>query len=153
MSAIHALSEVGACTWTSDCQSPGHTKFLFFWISNYAGPLKCHPTNHWSHSYLTYWTGLLGPMKGVYPTPDTSPFFPSDTEIQTYINVGRHRHSGLLVRHSTLHSARHSHCQADAGHYRKFRVDTRHSDPPSWALLLWTLCWWFKSFNFCNRKY
>ncbi len=27
-----------------------------------------------------------GPMKGAFPTPDTGPFFPSDTDIQPKIN-------------------------------------------------------------------
>ncbi len=44
-------------------------------------------------------------MKGVFSTPDTSPCSLSD--IQTKINVGRHQHSELLARHSTLHSVRH----------------------------------------------
>ncbi len=46
---------------------------------------------------------LLGPLKGVFPTPDTGPFFPSDADIQPKINVARHRHSELVVRHLTLH--------------------------------------------------
>ncbi len=45
----------------------------------------------------------IGPKKGVFPTPDTGPFFPSDTDIQHKINVGRHRHSELVARHLTLH--------------------------------------------------
>ncbi len=45
----------------------------------------------------------LGPMKGVLPTCDTGPFFPSDTDIQTEINFGRHQHSELSTRHSTPH--------------------------------------------------
>ena len=44
---------------------------------------------------------ILGPMKGVLPTPDTGPFFPSDTDIQTKINFSRHRHSESSARHST----------------------------------------------------
>ncbi len=43
------------------------------------------------------------PMKGVFPTPDSWPLFPSDTDIQPKINVARHRHSELLTQHSTLH--------------------------------------------------
>ncbi len=94
-------------------------------------------------------------MKGVFPTPDTWSFFPSDTDIWPKINVAWHRHSELVTRHLTLHtkqfwqlvdnfvfcvstSARHwqSHSQVNAGHYAKFRVDTRHSDSPSWALIM-----------------
>ena len=45
---------------------------------------------------------LLGPRKGVFLTPDTGPFFPSDTDIQPKINVARHRHSELVTRHLTL---------------------------------------------------
>ncbi len=41
------------------------------------------------------------PMKGVFTTPDTGPYFPSDTDIQTKISVSRHRHSELSARHST----------------------------------------------------
>ncbi len=85
----------------------------------------------------------VGPMKGVFPTPDAGSFSPADTDIQTKINVGRHRHSELLARHWTLHSPAstrrpmdvgHSHCQVDARHCGKLRVDTRHRNPPSWAL-------------------
>ncbi len=46
---------------------------------------------------------ILGPMKGVFRTPDNGPFFPSDTDIQPKINVARHRHSELVTRHLTLH--------------------------------------------------
>ena len=68
---------------------------------------------HWSDD-----ESLLGPIKGVFPTPDTGPFFQSDTDIHTKISVGRHRiplkvccgtrilshgHSELSARHSTLH--------------------------------------------------
>ena len=49
----------------------------------------------------------VGPMKGVFPTLDTVSLFRADTDIQTKINVGRHRHSELPARHWTLHSARH----------------------------------------------
>ncbi len=42
-------------------------------------------------------------MKGVFPTPDTEPFFPSDTDIQPKINVAQHRHSDLVARHLMLH--------------------------------------------------
>ena len=42
-------------------------------------------------------------MKGVFPTPNTGSFFPSDTDIQPKTNVGRHRHSELVTRHLTLH--------------------------------------------------
>ncbi len=55
---------------------------------------------------------VLGLMKGVFLTPGTSPFFPSDTDIQTNVNVGRHSTLSLpswrrtlpkiLSRHPTL---------------------------------------------------
>ena len=38
-------------------------------------------------------------MKGVFPTPDTGPFLPSDTDIEPKTNVARHRHSELVTRH------------------------------------------------------
>ncbi len=43
------------------------------------------------------------PMKGVFLTPETGAFFPSDTDSQLQINVARHRHSELVSRHLTLH--------------------------------------------------
>ena len=49
------------------------------------------------------WSTLVGPTKGVFPTPDTVPFFPSDTDIHLKTNVARHRHSDLAPRHLTLH--------------------------------------------------
>ncbi len=48
-------------------------------------------------------TPEVGPMKGVFPTPNTEPFFPSDTDIQSKVNVAKHRHSDLVARHLTLH--------------------------------------------------
>ncbi len=63
---------------------------------------------HWKNSGLKsfrffYLSREIGPKKGVLRTPVTGPFFPSDTDIQTKINFGRHRHSKLSVRHSTPH--------------------------------------------------
>ena len=46
---------------------------------------------------------LLGPMNRVFPTPNTGPFFPSDTDIQPKMYVPRHRHSELVTRHLTPH--------------------------------------------------
>ena len=54
---------------------------------------------------------VIGPMNRVFPTPDTGPFFTSNTDIQPKNNAARHR-------------------QAD------FRVDARHSSPPSWVLVM-----------------
>ena len=51
---------------------------------------------------IGYWS-KLGPMNGVFPTPDTVPFFPSDTDIHPKTNVARHRHSHLVPRHLTPH--------------------------------------------------
>ena len=62
---------------------------------------------------------------------DINPFFPSDTDIPTRNNVGRHRHSELVVRHLTLHSARH----------KTLSLSSRHSDPPSWALSMLRWIW------------
>ena len=45
---------------------------------------------------------FIGHMKGVFPTPDTCPFFPSDTDIQTKIKFSRHRQLELLARHLIL---------------------------------------------------
>ncbi len=102
--------------------------------------LLCIPHNL-CRFFMTHQIGqihvtIIGPMEGVFPTPDTRPFFLSDTDIQLKINVARHRHSELATRHST--SARHwqSHYQVDARHYAKFQVDARHSDPSSWALIM-----------------
>ena len=85
-----------------------------------------------------------GPMKGVFQTPDTSPFFPSDTDIQTSINVGQHRHSALLVRHSTLHSARHWTLSLSSRRRTLQKISSRHPTlrPPSWALWKqWSQTW------------
>ena len=67
--------------------------------------------------YIEIFGLSLGPMKGAVPT---------------------------ATPHSTLHPARHghmghSHCQIDARYYGKSGVNIRHSDPPSWALLLVSL--------------
>ncbi len=78
----------------------------------------------------------IWPHEGVFPTPYTRSFFfhltltsnpksmslNSDTQI---CSVG--------TRHSTLLHWQ-SHLLVDTGHYTKFQVDVRHSDPPSWAL-------------------
>ncbi len=53
--------------------------------------------------YFDFGHKIIGPMKGVFPTPDTGPFFSSDTDMQPKINVARHRHSELVTRHLTLH--------------------------------------------------
>ena len=65
-------------------------------------------------------------MKGIFLTPDTGPFFPSNTDIQTKINVGRHRHSELLARHSTLQSARHSTLSIPSRHRTSQKILSRH---------------------------
>ncbi len=71
-------------------------------------------------------------MKGVLPTSNTDPFFPSD--IQTKINFGRHRHSTWY-----------SDFQIYNWHYEIFWVDIWHSAPLSWAPILYTL-----SFNWSS---
>ena len=40
-------------------------------------------------------------MKGLLPTPNTGPFFPSNTAIQTEIKFGRHWHSELSATPDT----------------------------------------------------
>ena len=57
--------------------------------------------------------------------------FPSDTAIEHKINVAWYRHSDLVARHITLHLIGHgqSYSQVDAGHYAKFQINARHSDP------------------------
>ncbi len=107
---------------------------------------------------------MLGPMKGVFPTPDNGPFFPSDTDIQPKLYVARHWHSELITRHLTLHfSLKYVHFESLLmwihctefvpidleilpslqilnvartwrGKSWLFLVDARHS--PSWALML-----------------
>ncbi len=65
-------------------------------------------------------------MKGVFLTPDISPFFPSDTDIQTKINVIRHRHSELLARQATLRSARHTTLSLPSRRRTLWKILSRH---------------------------
>ncbi len=62
-------------------------------------------------------------MKGVFPTPDTGLLFPALT----------FKPKSMSADTDTGH-----YTQSDTGHYAIFRVDTRHSDPPSWALKIGT---------------
>ncbi len=60
---------------------------------------------HWvAKIFIDPYLGSIGrPMKGVFPTPNTEPFFSSDTDIQPKVNVAWHWHSDLVARHLTLH--------------------------------------------------
>ncbi len=130
------------------------------------------PDRKWScfeNSRFTHKSPYVGPIKGVFPTPDTGPFFQSDTDIHPKISVARHWHSELSARHST--SARHWHRSLCAGKFKKksscctsvwhssfkvdirhswkIRVDTWHSDPPLWALYV-AGRWWFPDVLHCH---
>ncbi len=85
-----------------------------FALFSYRGPIGLFPIRNWDVSQyfqLSIEAGsirfsgvaLIGPMKGVFPTPDTGPFFSSDTDIQPKVNVVRHLHSESVTRHLTLH--------------------------------------------------
>ena len=60
----------------------------------------------------------IGPMKGVFPTPDTGPFLKATLNIEA------------KIKPDTLHS----NSQFDTRHCQISEVDIRQSDSPSWAL-------------------
>ena len=77
-----------------------------------------------------------GPMKGVFPTLDTEPFFPSDTDIQPKINVARHQHSDLAARHLTPHFRPTLTVSFPSRRQTLCKISSRRPTliPPSWAL-------------------
>ncbi len=86
---------------------------------------------------------IIGPMEGVFLTPMTEPFFPSDTDIQPKINVARHRHrhSDLVARHLTLHFSPTLTVSFPSRHRTSRKISSRRSTLrlPSWALIMTAL--------------
>ncbi len=66
---------------------------------------------------------ITRPMKGVFPTPDTGPLFPYETDLETKICVDWHWHSLFASMYDTRHltSARHWH-SADS-HFTRMYAD------------------------------
>ncbi len=83
-------------------------------------------------------------MKGVFPTLDTgSDHFSQLTltfEPKSMSTGTDTQNCQPDTGHSTKPDTGRSYCQVDSGHYRKFQVDTRRRDPPSWPYKRWICC-------------
>ena len=79
----------------------------------------------------------IGPMKGVYPTPDSGPFFHPTLTFKPRLMSSNTDTQYWWPDTWYTTSARHwqSHSQVDVGHY------AQHSDPPSWALSVCLSVW------------